>query len=163
MYYNPLDREFTSNDLRRTIPLDRVKINGKTIPIGPDHNCISVHEPVGICALIIPWNLPLIGVAAKLGPALACGNTVVLKPAEQTPLTALAIAQLVEEAGFPPGVINIITGDGNTTGNALVNHPDVNKIAFTGSTPVGKLIQSKAADTCKRVTLELGGKNPIII
>jgi aldehyde dehydrogenase (NAD+) len=139
------------------------KMTGKNIPIGSSHLCLTHHEPVGVCTLIIPWNLPLIGVAAKLGPSLACGNAVVLKSAEQTPLSALGIASLVEEAGFPPGVVNILSGDGKTTGTPLVRHPLVNKIAFTGSTPVGKFIAGEAAAQCKRTTMELGGKNPVIV
>ncbi|GBP84544.1 Aldehyde dehydrogenase, mitochondrial [Eumeta japonica] len=117
---------------------------------------------VGVCGQIIPWNFPLLMMAWKLGPALATGNTIVLKPAEQTPLTALYVAQLCKEAGFPPGVVNVVPGHGET-GAHIVNHPDVDKIAFTGSTEVGKLIQANAANTVKRITLELGGKSPNII
>ncbi|WP_432826130.1 aldehyde dehydrogenase family protein [Dactylosporangium sp. CA-092794] len=118
----------------------------------------SRREPLGVVAAIIPWNYPIYMLAAKLAPALAAGNTVVLKPAEQTPLTALLFAGLVEEAGFPPGVVNIITGDGATTGAALVSHPGVDKITFTGSTQVGKAIARQAAARMARVSLELGGK-----
>jgi aldehyde dehydrogenase (NAD+) len=114
-------------------------------------------RPLGVCGQIIPWNFPLLMAAWKIAPALACGNTVVLKPAETTPLTALALARLFEDAGLPPGVVNIVTGDG-ATGRALVNHPDVDKIAFTGSTEVGKHIARAVAPTEKRLTLELGGK-----
>lgn len=121
------------------------------------------HEPVGVCAQIIPWNFPLLMMAWKLGPALATGNTIVLKPAEQTSLTALYVAQLIKEAGFPPGVINVLPGYGDA-GAALSNHRDVDKVAFTGSTEVGKKIQQASGNTnLKRVTLELGGKSPNII
>jgi len=119
-------------------------------------------RPVGVCAQIIPWNFPLLMASWKLAPALACGNTCVLKPAETTPLTALRLAEICQEVGLPPGVVNIVTGDGRT-GAALVNHPDVNKIAFTGSTEVGKKIATACAGTGKRLTLELGGKSPNII
>ncbi|MEO8606223.1 MAG: aldehyde dehydrogenase family protein, partial [bacterium] len=118
---------------------------------------------VGVIGQIIPWNFPLLMAAWKLGVALACGNTVVLKPAEQTPLSALRLGELFEAAGFPPGVVNIVTGYGETAGAALVAHPDVDKIAFTGSTEVGKLIMREAAGTVKRVSLELGGKSPNVI
>lgn len=114
-------------------------------------------KPIGVCAQIVPWNFPLLMAAWKLAPALACGNTAILKPAETTPLSALALAQIIEEADLPPGVVNVVTGDG-ATGAALVDHDDVDKIAFTGSTEVGKLIQRKIAGKGKRVTLELGGK-----
>lgn len=121
------------------------------------------HEPVGVCAQIIPWNFPILMMAWKLGPALATGNTIVLKPAEQTSLTALYVAQLIKEAGFPEGVINVLPGYGDA-GAALSNHPDVDKVAFTGSTEVGKIIQQASGNTnLKRVTLELGGKSPNII
>ena len=114
-------------------------------------------------AQIIPWNFPLAMAAWKLGPALACGCTCVLKPAEQTPLSALRLGELIIEAGFPPGVVNILTGNGETTGAALVAHPGVDKVAFTGSTAVGKIINKSATDTLKRVSLELGGKSPVIV
>ena len=125
-------------------------------------HCYTRREPVGVCAQIIPWNFPLLMAAWKLGPALAAGCTVVLKPAEQTPLSALRIGELALEVGFPPGVLNVLTGDGET-GAALVDHPDVDKIAFTGSTAVGREIGAKAGRALKRVTLELGGKSPNII
>ncbi|MDQ6820087.1 MAG: aldehyde dehydrogenase family protein [Actinomycetota bacterium] len=124
--------------------------------------CYTRKEPVGVCAQIIPWNYPMLMAAWKLGPALAAGCTVVLKPAEQTPLTALRIGELALEAGIPGGVINVLTGDG-TTGCALVEHPAIDKIAFTGSTVVGREIASKAGQALKRVTLELGGKSPNVI
>ncbi len=120
------------------------------------------HRPLGVAGQIIPWNFPLLMAAWKIAPALACGNTVVLKPAETTPLTALLLAKIIEEAELPPGVVNIITGAGET-GSALVNHPDVNKIAFTGSTGVGKKIQRAIAGSTKRLTLELGGKAANIV
>jgi aldehyde dehydrogenase (NAD+) len=120
------------------------------------------HVPVGVCGQIIPWNFPLLMLAWKIAPALAAGNTVVLKPAEFTPLTALAFAEICQEAGLPPGVVNIVTGDG-TTGAALVAHPGVDKIAFTGSTEVGRLIRQSTAGTGKKLTLELGGKSPFVV
>lgn len=138
------------------------KNNGKVLPTDGKYFAYTRHEPVGVCGQIIPWNFPLLMAAWKLGPALATGCTLVMKPAEQTPLTALYIAQLVKEAGFPPGVVNMLPGFGDA-GAALVDHPDVDKIAFTGSTEVGKLIQRGAAGTLKRITLELGGKSPNII
>lgn len=138
------------------------KIQGKTIPMDGNFFVYTRHEPVGVCGQIIPWNFPFLMMAWKLGPALAAGNTVVLKPAEQTPLTALYAAQLVKEAGFPPGVVNIVPGYGKA-GEAIVKHPDVDKVAFTGSTEVGKLVQAGAASNLKRVSLELGGKSPNII
>jgi len=120
------------------------------------------HGPVGVCGQIIPWNFPLLMLAWKIAPALAAGNTVVLKPAEFTPLTALAFAEICNEAGLPPGVVNIVTGDG-ATGAALVAHPGVDKIAFTGSTEVGRLIRQSTAGTGKKLTLELGGKSPFVV
>jgi acyl-CoA reductase-like NAD-dependent aldehyde dehydrogenase len=139
------------------------KIEGAVVPVNaPNMLCYTRREPVGVCGQIVPWNFPLLMAAWKLGPALAAGCTIVLKPAEQTPLTALRIAELALEVGFPPGVLNVLTGDG-TTGAALVDHPDVNKIAFTGSTAVGREIGSKAGRALKRITLELGGKSPNVI
>jgi acyl-CoA reductase-like NAD-dependent aldehyde dehydrogenase len=139
------------------------KIEGGVLPVAaPNMHCYTRREPVGVCAQIIPWNFPLLMAAWKLGPALAAGCTVVLKPAEQTPLSALRIGELALEVGFPAGVLNVLTGDGET-GAALVDHPDVNKIAFTGSTVVGREIGAKAGKALKRVTLELGGKSPNII
>lgn len=139
------------------------KNHGKTIPVDGNFFCYTRHEPVGVCGQIIPWNFPLLMQAWKLGPALATGNTVVMKLAEQTPLTGLYIAELIKEAGFPAGVVNIVPGYGPTAGAAIVNHPMVDKVAFTGSTEVGKIIQKAAADNIKRVTLELGGKSPTIV
>ena len=139
------------------------KIAGETLPVAqPDMHCYTRREPVGVCAQIIPWNFPLLMAAWKVAPALAAGCTTVLKPAEQTPLTALRLGELALEAGLPEGVLNVITGDGET-GAVLVDHPDVDKIAFTGSTAVGREIGSKAGRALKRVTLELGGKSPNII
>lgn len=140
------------------------KIFGKTIPVDGNFFAYTKHEPVGVCAQIIPWNYPIMMLAWKFGPVLACGNTVVLKPAEQTPLSALAVAALAKEAGFPAGVINVVNGRGYLTGAALSSHMDVNKIAFTGSVIVGRKIQEASANSnLKRVTLELGGKSPFII
>jgi phenylacetaldehyde dehydrogenase len=145
------------------------KIEGSTFqtsihgPPGMKFNTYFTRQPVGVVAQIVPWNFPLAMAAWKLGPALAVGCTVVLKPAEQTPLTALRLAELITEAGFPPGVVNVLTGNGETTGAALVAHPGVDKIAFTGSTEVGKIINKSATDTLKRVSLELGGKSPVIV
>ncbi|MDQ2776657.1 MAG: aldehyde dehydrogenase family protein [Acidobacteriota bacterium] len=140
------------------------KIQGKTIPINGDYFCYTRHEPVGVVGQIIPWNFPLLMQAWKLGPALAAGNTVILKTAEQTPLTALRIGELILEAGFPEGVVNILPGYGPTAGAALARHMDVDKIAFTGSTEVGHLIMKAAAESnLKRVTLELGGKSPNVV
>ncbi len=139
------------------------KIEGSVLPVAaPNLHVYTRREPVGVAAQIIPWNFPLLMAAWKLGPALAAGCTVVLKPAEQTPLSALRLGELALEVGFPPGVLNVLTGDGET-GAALVDHPDVDKIAFTGSTAVGREIGSKAGRALKRVTLELGGKSPNII
>ncbi|MCX7569229.1 aldehyde dehydrogenase family protein [Tumebacillus sp. DT12] len=140
------------------------KIGGEVIPVNvPNmHNYVR-REPIGVVGQIIPWNFPLLMAAWKLGAALATGCTVVLKPAEQTPLSALYLAKLIQEAGFPAGVVNVVTGYGETAGKALATHPDVDKIAFTGSTEVGKLIMSYGAESLKRVTLELGGKSPNIV
>ncbi|HEV3319707.1 MAG TPA: aldehyde dehydrogenase family protein [Solirubrobacteraceae bacterium] len=140
------------------------KIEGAVLPVaaGAGMHCYTRSEPVGVCAQVIPWNFPLLMASWKLAPALAAGCTVVLKPAEQTPLSALRLGELALEVGFPPGVINVLTGDG-TIGAALVAHPDVDKIAFTGSTAVGREIGAIAGRGLKRVTLELGGKSPNII
>uniref|UniRef100_A0A336LN47 aldehyde dehydrogenase (NAD(+)) n=1 Tax=Culicoides sonorensis TaxID=179676 RepID=A0A336LN47_CULSO len=139
------------------------KNHGKVIPMDGDYFVYTRHEPVGVCGQIIPWNFPVLMMAWKLGPALSTGNTVVLKPAEQTSLTALYMAQLIKEAGFPPGVVNVVPGFGQA-GAALVDHNDVDKVAFTGSTEVGKLIQQGSGrSNLKRTTLELGGKSPNII
>jgi aldehyde dehydrogenase (NAD+) len=139
------------------------KIHGQTIPIRGNHFCYTRKEPVGVAGQIIPWNFPMLMVAWKWGPALAAGCTIVMKPAEQTPLSCLRMGELAMEAGFPAGVINIVPGYGETAGDALVRHPLVDKIAFTGSTEVGQIIMRNAAETLKRVTLELGGKSPNIV
>lgn len=162
-------KEVTGSDLPGAIENLRyfagwtTKMTGQTIPVSESFFNYTRHEPVGVVGQIIPWNFPIMMALWKIAPAIATGCTVVLKPAEQTPLSALYLAKLVEEAGFPKGVINIVNGFGKTAGNALVSHPDVNKIAFTGSTATGRAIMKSAADTMKRVTLELGGKSPNII
>jgi acyl-CoA reductase-like NAD-dependent aldehyde dehydrogenase len=139
------------------------KVMGSIPPIGPEAVSLVVKEPVGVAGLITPWNYPILMASQKVAPALAAGCSVILKPAEQTPLTALELATILAEAGLPPGVLNVLTGFGETAGDALVRHPMVDKISFTGSVEVGKLITKNAADTLKRVTLELGGKSPNIV
>jgi acyl-CoA reductase-like NAD-dependent aldehyde dehydrogenase len=139
------------------------KLEGSTIPVaGPFFN-YTLREPVGVVGIITPWNFPLSLAAWKVAPALACGNAVVLKPAEQTPLTALRLGELAAAVGFPEGALNVVPGFGPTAGSALVRHPDVDAIAFTGSTDVGKIVMREAADTLKKVSLELGGKSPNIV
>lgn len=139
------------------------KIFGKTTPISPDYVTYTLHEPVGVVGQIIPWNFPLAMAAWKLGSALAVGCTVVIKPASETPLSLLYVGELFKEAGFPDGVVNIVPGAGRVAGDAIITHDDVDKVAFTGSTAVGKEVMKKAADQIKSVTLELGGKSPAII
>jgi len=140
------------------------KLTGETYAVSsPGYHVYSRREPLGVCAAITPWNYSLVMAAQKIGPALAAGNTLVLKPAEQTPLTALRLGELALEAGIPRGVFNVVTGFGATAGAALTHHPGVNKVAFTGSTEVGKDIWRAAAGTLKHVSLELGGKSPLII
>lgn len=139
------------------------KIYGETNPSDSSMFNYTLREPVGVCGQIIPWNGPILMLAMKIAPALACGNVSVLKPAEQTPLTALRIGELILEAEIPDGVVNIITGFGETAGAALANHPNIDKLAFTGSTEVGKLIVQASAGNLKRVSLELGGKSPNVI
>jgi len=140
------------------------KIHGKTIPIDGPYFCYTRHEPIGVVGQIIPWNFPMLMQAWKWGPALACGNTIVLKPAEQTPITALRVAALAQEAGFPDGVINIVPGYGPTAGAALSGHMDVDKVAFTGEYTTGQLVMEAAAKSnLKRVSLELGGKSPNVV
>jgi acyl-CoA reductase-like NAD-dependent aldehyde dehydrogenase len=139
------------------------KIYGETNPSDPAFFNYTLREPVGVCGQIIPWNFPLLMAAWKLGPALACGNTVILKPAEQTPLTALRLGELIMEAGLPEGVLNIVTGFGPGAGSSIAEHPNVDKVAFTGSTEVGKIILKASAGNLKKVSLELGGKAPNII
>src|SRR5690349_5768357 len=156
-------------DLFRYMAGWATKIEGNTIPLsvpytpGAKYLAYTLREPVGVVGQIIPWNFPLLMAAWKLGPALATGCTVVLKPAEQTPLSALRLGDLIMEAGFPEGVVNIVPGYGETAGAALAAHPDVDKVAFTGSTEVGKLIVQAAAGNLKKVSLELGGKSPNIV
>lgn len=136
---------------------------GSVIDVGPHKMAYTLKQPVGVCAQIIPWNYPLAMAAWKLGPALACGNTIVLKLAEQTPLSMLYVARLIREAGFPPGVVNIINGRGADAGAALAGHADVDKVAFTGSTATGKQVMRSAASNMKAVTLETGGKSPLVV
>ena len=155
-------------DLFRYMAGWATKIEGNTIPISAGGSkgkylAYTLREPIGVAGQIIPWNFPLLMAAWKLGPALAAGCTVVLKPAEQTPLTALRLGELIQEAGIPDGVVNIVPGFGETAGAALAAHPQVDKIAFTGSTEVGKLILQAAAGNLKKVSLELGGKSPNIV
>src|SRR5438067_5731625 len=139
------------------------KIHGETIPVKGNYLTYTLREPIGVVAAIVPWNFPLLLTSWKVAPALACGNTVIIKPASQTPLTALALAEIASEAGVPPGVINVITGPGATVGQMIVEHPGIDKIAFTGDTSTGKQIMKGSAETLKRITLELGGKSPNIV
>jgi betaine-aldehyde dehydrogenase len=139
------------------------KIEGETIPVPGRMFNYTLREPLGVCGQIIPWNFPLLMAAWKLAPALAAGNTIVLKPAEQTPVTAMELGKLIQEAGFPEGVVNIVPGFGEAAGAALAAHPGIDKIAFTGSTEVGKLIAKAAAENLTKVSLELGGKAPNIV
>jgi acyl-CoA reductase-like NAD-dependent aldehyde dehydrogenase len=139
------------------------KVMGETIPVKGNHLTYTLREPVGVVAAIVPWNFPLLLAAWKVAPALACGNTVILKPASQTPLTALALGEIAVEVGLPPGVLNVITGPGSRVGQAIVEHPGIDKIAFTGDTSTGKSIMRSAADSLKKITLELGGKSPNIV
>lgn len=162
-------RDSLSGDLPMVIDAFRYyagwadKIHGETIPIRGDYFCYTRREPVGVCGHIIPWNFPMLMVAWKWGPALAAGCTVVMKPAEQTPLTCLRMGELALKAGFPPGVINIVPGFGPTAGAALVRHPDVDKIAFTGEHVTAQTIMADAAPSLKRLTFELGGKSPNVV
>ncbi len=139
------------------------KVMGETIPVKGNYLTYTLREPIGVVAAIVPWNFPLLLAVWKVAPALACGNTVVLKPASQTPLTALALGEIAVEAGLPPGVLNVLTGPGSTLGQAIVEHPGIDKIAFTGDTSTGKGIMRGAAETLKKITLELGGKSPNIV
>jgi aldehyde dehydrogenase (NAD+) len=139
------------------------KIHGETVPVKGNYLTYTLREPVGVVAAIVPWNFPLLLTAWKVAPALACGNTVIIKPASQTPLTALALAEIAAAVGVPPGVINVITGPGSSVGQMIVEHPGIDKIAFTGDTSTGKGIMKGSADTLKRITLELGGKSPNIV
>ena len=139
------------------------KVHGETVPVKGNYFTYTLREPLGVCAAIVPWNFPLLIAMWKVAPALAMGNTMVLKPASQTPLTALAFADICREVGLPPGVLNVITGSGSTVGQAIVEHPGIDKIAFTGDTSTGKGIMKTAADTLKKITLELGGKSANIV
>lgn len=140
------------------------KIHGQTIDTNPETLVYTRHEPIGVCGQIIPWNFPILMWAWKIGPAIAAGNTVLIKTAEQTPLSGLYAAKLIKEAGFPPGVINIISGLGRVAGAAIASHMDIDKVAFTGSTLVGRqILQAAAKSNLKKVTLELGGKSPNIV
>src|SRR5512144_2035223 len=139
------------------------KIHGETIPVKGSFLTYTLREPVGVVAAIVPWNFPLLLTSWKVAPALACGNTVIIKPASQTPLTALALAEVAAEVGLPAGVLNVITGPGAKVGQMLVEHPGIDKIAFTGDTSTGKGIMRGSSDTLKRITLELGGKSPNIV
>ncbi|KAK3720110.1 mitochondrial aldehyde dehydrogenase [Vermiconidia calcicola] len=139
------------------------KVHGQVIDTGPAKLAYTIREPLGVCGQIIPWNYPLAMAAWKLGPAIATGNTVVLKSAEQTPLSILVFANLVKEAGFPPGVINILNGHGRIAGAAMAQHPGIDKIAFTGSTATGREIMKMASATMKNITLETGGKSPLLV
>src|SRR2546427_2184366 len=138
-------------------------MHGETIPVKGNYLTYTLREPVGVIAAIVPWNFPLLLTSWKVAPALACGNTVIIKPASQTPLTALALAKIAHEAGVPPGVINVLTGPGSTVGQMIVEHPGIDKIAFTGDTSTGKQIMKGSAETLKHITLELGGKSPNIV
>jgi acyl-CoA reductase-like NAD-dependent aldehyde dehydrogenase len=139
------------------------KVMGETIPVKGNYLTYTLREPVGVVAAIVPWNFPLLLTAWKVAPALACGNTVIIKPASQTPLTALALGEIASEVGLPPGVLNVVTGAGSSVGQAIVEHPGIDKIAFTGDTSTGKAIMRGAAGTLKKITLELGGKSPNIV
>ena len=139
------------------------KIHGETVPVRGNFLTYTLREPVGVVAAIVPWNFPLLLTAWKVAPALACGNTVIIKPASQTPLTALALAEAAVEAGLPAGVLNVITGPGASVGQMIVDHPGIDKIAFTGDTSTGKQIMRGSAESLKRITLELGGKSPNIV
>jgi aldehyde dehydrogenase (NAD+) len=139
------------------------KIHGETIPVKGNYLTYTLREPVGVVAAIVPWNFPLLLTAWKVAPALACGNTVIIKPASQTPLTALALAEIAHEVGLPPGVLNVVTGPGSKVGQTIVEHPGIDKIAFTGDTSTGKGIMRSSAETLKKITLELGGKSANIV
>jgi aldehyde dehydrogenase (NAD+) len=139
------------------------KVTGETIPVKGNYLTYTLREPLGVIGAIVPWNFPLLLAAWKVGPALATGNTVILKPAPDTPLTAIALGEIAVEVGLPPGVLNVLTGPGAEVGQALVAHPGIDKIAFTGGTATGKAIMRSAADTLKKITLELGGKSPNIV
>jgi aldehyde dehydrogenase (NAD+) len=139
------------------------KVTGETIPVKGNYLTYTLREPLGVVAAIVPWNFPLLLAAWKVAPALATGNVVILKPASQTPLTAVALGEIAVEVGLPPGVLNVVTGPGSSVGQAIVEHPGIDKIAFTGDTSTGKGIMRAAAETLKKITLELGGKSPNIV
>jgi aldehyde dehydrogenase (NAD+) len=139
------------------------KIQGETVPVKGNGFVYTLREPLGVCAAIVPWNFPLLSAVWKVAPALAAGNTMILKPASQTPLTAIALGELAAEVGIPPGVLNVLTGSGAVVGQAIVEHPGIDKVAFTGDTITGKNVMRTAADTLKHLTLELGGKSPNIV
>jgi acyl-CoA reductase-like NAD-dependent aldehyde dehydrogenase len=139
------------------------KLEGSVLPLPGDSLGLSLREPVGVCGMITPWNFPMLLAAWKVAPALACGNSIVLKPSEQTSFSSMWMAKLAAEAGVPAGVFNVVTGGGRAVGTPLVQHPGVDKISFTGSTEVGRMVQREASNTLKRVTLELGGKSPNIV
>ncbi|MBZ5556753.1 MAG: aldehyde dehydrogenase family protein [Acidobacteriia bacterium] len=139
------------------------KIHGETVPVKGNYLTYTLREPVGVIAAIVPWNFPLLLTSWKVAPALACGNTVIIKPASQTPLTAIALAEVAKDVGLPPGVLNVITGPGSKVGQMLVDHPGIDKIAFTGDTSTGKQIMRGSSESLKRITLELGGKSPNIV
>ena len=139
------------------------KVMGETVPVKGNYLNYTLREPLGVCAAIVPWNFPLLIAVWKIAPALACGNTIIVKPASQTPLTALALGEIAVEVGLPPGVLNVLTGPGAKLGQAIVEHPGIDKIAFTGDTSTGKSIMKGAAETLKKITLELGGKSPNIV
>ncbi|XP_043461547.1 retinal dehydrogenase 1-like [Leptopilina heterotoma] len=163
-FSNSVDEVIRSAKLLRYFAGCADKIHGSTLPADGDVFAMTRKEPVGVVGSIIPWNYPITMVGMKIGPALATGCTMVMKPAEQTPLTALYIANLAKEAGLPKGVLNVVPGYGITAGSALAEHPDVNKIAFTGSVNIGrKIIEASAKSNLKRVTLELGGKSPLVV
>src|SRR5262247_572461 len=139
------------------------KIHGETVPVKGNYLTYTLREPVGVVAAIVPWNFPLLLTSWKVAPALACGNTVIIKPASQTPLTALALADIASEVGFPAGVLNVVTGPGSSVGQMLVEHAGIDKVAFTGDTSTGRQIMRGSADTLKHITLELGGKSANIV
>jgi acyl-CoA reductase-like NAD-dependent aldehyde dehydrogenase len=163
-------REALRGDLPPSVDIFRyyagfvTKIHGDTLPVDGDYLCYTLREPVGVCGQIVPWNFPLLMAAWKVAPALACGNTVVLKPSEYTPLTALFLAEICKEAGVPDGVVNVVPGFGDQAGEALARHPDVDKVAFTGSIRTARRLLHASADTnLKRLSLELGGKSPLVV
>jgi len=163
-------REALRGDLPPSVDIFRyyagftTKIHGETIPVDGDYLCYTLKEPVGVCGQIVPWNYPLLMACWKIAPALACGNTIVLKPSEYTPLTALALGDICKEAGVPDGVVNVVPGYGDPAGEALARHPDVDKIAFTGSIRTARRLLHASADTnLKKLSLELGGKSPLVV